>query len=135
MTVPDPARNAAFSPAGRLRELLGEASPRPWFVVGPPWNEAAPWINAGSEDPHQQWFVCDFVDETGDGGPQEAQLSEADAELVCLAVNTLDAFLDLEKGVRELLRVTTLSSQSEYLAGIVDAIHDSLYEIDGVRRG
>lgn len=61
------------------------AAPRPWFVVPPPWNEGAPWIAAGSEDPHAGEFVCDLAwpHET----PEDVARTEANAELICRAVN------------------------------------------------
>jgi hypothetical protein len=71
--------------SGRLNDIEQRArgaTPGPWFVVGPPWNEAAPYINAGSDDPHAGSVVCDFIDRDE---AEEMHNSEANAEFVAAA--------------------------------------------------
>lgn len=77
-----------------LRAKLEAASKTPWFIVGPPWNEGAPFINAGAEDPHGGEMVCDFVDYHSDDRPDETPRSEEDAALIVAAVNHLPALLE-----------------------------------------
>jgi hypothetical protein len=59
--------------AQRLRALASKvldhgrsATAGPWFVVGPPWNRGAPYIHAGTEDPHAGNLICDAFDRDDD---------------------------------------------------------------------
>jgi hypothetical protein len=80
------------------RDLLANATPRPWFVVGLPWNAREPWINAGSEDPHGGRYVCEFDSNSiADMGDENLA---ADAALIVESVNERDPMLDLEEAWR-----------------------------------
>lgn len=50
-----------------LKRLAEAATPGPWFVVGPPWNQNADFIVAGSNDPHTGQYVADTENFDGDG--------------------------------------------------------------------
>ena len=94
--MPTHNRDAA-SPHGRLLE---RASALPWYVVEPPWNEGAPWINAESPDPHGGHFVCDLT--WPHDMPEDVDRSEANAELIVQAVNEYDTLRWLEAEWRKL---------------------------------
>ena len=86
-----------------LRRLLAEER-LPWYIVAPPWNEGAPWINAGSPDPHALDFVCDLVNHAGEDGPEEARRVEERAALIVLLVNAADeiaALIEAAKAVSD----------------------------------
>lgn len=68
--------------ADRLRQHAKDALPAPWFVIGPPWNEGAPYIFARYADPHIGEFVCDLLPH---GGEEEPALTEENARLIALA--------------------------------------------------
>lgn len=128
MTRGNPSTRPGSPNHSRIRVALAAASERPWFVVGLPWNQAAPWINAGSEDPHGGHFVCDFVNY--DDTPTEAARSEPNAELVCLAVNAIEPFLDLEKAAREVARLYATIRPAGQLDAAVSALKNALGRLD-----
>lgn len=68
-----------------IQARVDAATLGPWYVVGPPWNEGAPWINAVDEDPHNGSFICDFVDLREENGPRESISSEEDADFIAHA--------------------------------------------------
>lgn len=84
----------------RARDLLAAASPRPWFVVGLPWNQGEPWINAETEDPHGGRYVCEF--DSDSIADMDQHNLDADAALIVTAVNEYEPLLDIEHEVRQI---------------------------------
>lgn len=110
---------------------LDSASARPWFVVEPPFNEGAPWINAGSPDPHGGEFVCDLAWPHEFETPENVARTEANAELIVQAVNEHAALAALEVGLRE-----AFDSGRPLNSPIVQAtLRSHLAAIEEVRRG
>ena len=69
------------------------AAARPWFVVEPPFNEGAPWINAGSPDPHGGEFVCDLAWPHEFEAPENVARTASNAALIVQAVNEREELL------------------------------------------
>lgn len=74
-----------------LAAMDAKATKGPWFVVGPPWNHGAPFVNAGSEDPHGGKPVCDtsIQEDHDDGTPTLAPCVNEDAALIVACRNML----------------------------------------------
>lgn len=87
-------------PADAHLETAASASRRPWYVVGAPWNNGAPYILARAEDPHAGSFVCD-LDCPADDAYRDGD-AKADAKLIVEAVNQHEALLDLAKASQRL---------------------------------
>lgn len=104
------------------------AASTPWFVVGLPWNEAAPWINAESDDPQGGEFVCDLA--WPHDTPENVERTEANAALIVRAVNEFDALLAIETMVRE-----ALDADLPLADVFVRVAKSHLAAIDEVRRG
>jgi hypothetical protein len=95
------------NPSERLAEIearMKAATEGGWFVVGPPWNEAAPFINAVSEDPHGGEVVCDFTYCGFDADVRETNNSEANAEFIAHARSDIPWLLEREKKLREAMK-------------------------------
>lgn len=85
--------------AERLREMDKAATVGPWFVVGLPWNDGLPWVNATSADPHRFMPVCDMdlrLDYESDRESDVAGASCADDCATIVAMrNAMPAFVEL----------------------------------------
>jgi hypothetical protein len=101
----------------------------PWYIVGPPWNEAAPWINAVDDDPHNGAFICDFIDTRDDDGPRESVSSDADAAFIAHAREDVPWLLgrvrDLEDALRRIERAHAPAEHLQSIARAVLAVGDS----------
>jgi len=78
-----------------IKARADAATPGPWYRVGPPWNRGAPWVNAGSEDPHHGRFLCDLDAEMAgvDRDDDEPSNEVADAEFIAHARTDVPALL------------------------------------------
>ena len=74
-----------------------KATKGPWFVVGPPWNDGPPFVNAGNADPHGGKPVCDLSIQTDhdDGRIESEPRDDEDAELIVTLRNALPALVRL----------------------------------------
>lgn len=115
-----------------LRKLAEEATAGPWFVVGEPWNAGAPWIIAGSEDPHCAEPVCDLVLEIDHG---ECANAEANAAFIAAAREAVPALLDENDRLREALEFYADPDTYFAIAVFADApcgdFADDFEELDG----
>jgi len=103
-----------------LAEKARKATPGPWYVVGPPWNNEVPWINAGSDDPHRYLPVCDFdarLDAETDVEVRDDRSVHSDAAFI--AACSPDVILALVQQVRDAERER--DGMREYLHDICDA--------------
>ena len=84
---PSPTRRRppmADSLLDALREMDAKATKGPWFVVGLPWNDGPPFVNAGNPDPHGGNPVCDLSIQTDhdDGRIESEPRDDEDAALI-----------------------------------------------------
>lgn len=88
-----------------LEAMDASATKGPWFVVGPPWNHGAPFVNAGSEDPHGGKPVCDtsIQEDHDDGTPTLAPCVNEDAALIVALRNSLPALIAYVRAADALL--------------------------------
>lgn len=83
------------------RDLLDAATPRPWYVVGLPWNNGEPWIQAESEDPHAGRYVCEF--DSGSIADMDQENLDADAALIVAAVNEYEALNEVAEAAEPMV--------------------------------
>lgn len=99
-----------------LLALAADATPAPWFTVGPPWGDGT-LIYAGDEDPHAGRFVADVAHPFEEQDEGRAVL--ADAEFIAAARSALPEALEaLERAEREVTRLRA------HMAAIADYARD-----------
>lgn len=79
----------------RVAARWADTTPGPWFVIGLPWNEGAPFVNAGTADPHDGEVVCDFTYMGYDDDLRETNNSEANAAAVAHAPSDVRLLLNI----------------------------------------
>ena len=81
----------------RLRGLLANATPGPWYTLDAPWlpSGSETSILAESPDPHVARFICDFdIWALDDDEGRKSENPDDDAALIVAAVNELPGLLD-----------------------------------------
>lgn len=108
----------------KLRELIAEATPGPWFVVGQPWNPKADFIVAGSPDPHMGRYVADTEDFDGEG----QNVQENAAWIAAANPATISALLDELQSLRSertAWRVTAENAEAAVKQARIDALEEA----------
>lgn len=106
----------------RLRGLLANATPGPWYTLDAPWlpSGSETSILAESPDPHVARFICDFdIWALDDDEGRKSENPDDDAALIVAAVNELPGLLD---------RLEALSAEVERLKEALATCDDAIRE-------
>ena len=109
-----------------LEKLIAEATPGPWFTLGPPWlpSGTETSILAGSDDPHVATFIADMdMWALDDDDSRKSKNPDADARLIVALRNNAPAIL------KALTERASMAAEIERLREANGILEDGLQEV------